>query len=150
MGDEAATGWRRGARAATFPVRWVAGWRLWTLPGRVLTLVLAVHVVTIASTLGTAWMFPLRAEYWKVAAILVVTGVLYLEMARGIERLRAMEAGRGPYHDLKTVWNVAALLLLPPLLATAVIVATHTYGYLRIHREEVGTASWRARVPNEG
>ncbi|MDQ3789260.1 MAG: GGDEF domain-containing protein [Actinomycetota bacterium] len=142
MGDEAATGWRRGARAATFPVRWVAAWRLWTLPGRVLALVLVVHGVSVGSVLGTAWMFPLRAEYWKVAAILVVTGVLYLEMARGIERLRAMEAGRGPYHDLKTVWNVAAMLLLPPLLATAVIVATHTYGYLRIHREDKNPHRW--------
>ncbi|MGB3439471.1 MAG: GGDEF domain-containing protein [Actinophytocola sp.] len=101
-----------------------------------------VHLLTLGSVLGSAWAFPLHAGHWTVAAILAVAGVLHLEMARGIERLRAREAGQGPYHDLKTVWNVAALLLLPPLLATVVIVATHTYGYLRIHRDDNNPHRW--------
>jgi len=146
MGEVSAVRWRRRAsgcsRFVTFPGRWVMRWRLWTLPGRVLALVLVVHTLTIGTVLGTAWAFHIDTEHWTVAAILVVAGVLHLEMARGIERLRAMEAGRGPYHDLKTVWNVAALLLLPPLLATAVIAATHAYGYLRIHRDDKNPHRW--------
>ena len=62
--------------------------------------------------------------------------MVHLELSRSIERLRARETGGGPYYDLKTVWNVAALLLLPPVLATLVIVSTHTYGFLRIHRRD--------------
>jgi diguanylate cyclase (GGDEF)-like protein len=61
-------------------------------------------------------------------------GIVHLELSRNIERLRAKETGAGPYYDFKTVWNVAALLLLPPVLATAVIIATHLYGFLRVHR----------------
>jgi diguanylate cyclase (GGDEF)-like protein len=111
-----------------------ARWQLWRLPGRVLCLVLAVHVATIGSTLATAWVFPVDRDHLIVAALLIGLGVVHLELSRNIERLRAKEAGAGPYYDFKTVWNVAALLLLPPILATAVIVATHLYGFLRVHR----------------
>ena len=145
MGETVVVGWRRGAsrcaRAITSPVR-VTRWKLWSLPGRVLVLVLSVHAATVAITLGTARAFPLDREYWVVTAVLVLAGILHLEVARSIERLRAKEAGAGPYHDLKTVWNVAALLLLPPLLATLVIVATHTYGYVRIHRDDKNPHRW--------
>jgi diguanylate cyclase (GGDEF)-like protein len=120
----------------------VTRWKLWSLPGRVLLLVLAVHTAALVSTLSTAWAFPLDHAHWVVAAILMLAGVLHLEMTRSIERLRAKEAGAGPYYDLKTVWNVAALLLLPPLMATLVIVSTHTYGYLRIHRDDHNPHRW--------
>ena len=146
MGDGPARGGRgrasRCARFVTFPGRWVLSWKLWSLPRRVLGLVLIVNVATIASVLSTAWAFPVRPAHWIVASILTVAGLLHLEMARGIERLRAKEAGRGPYHDLKTVWGVTALLLLPPLLATGVVVACHTYGFLRIHRDDKNPHRW--------
>lgn len=127
MGERAA-----GAvvRAVTSPARW----QLWQLSRRVLTLVIAVHVATIGSTLATAWLFEVDRDHWGVAALLVGLGIIHLELSRNIERLRAKETGAGPYYDFKTVWNVAALLLLPPILATAVIIATHSYGFLRIHR----------------
>lgn len=140
MGDASAVNNRRASgRLQVFAV---TRWRVWSLPRRALLLVLSVQVATVASILGTAWIFPLDREYWVVTAVLVVAGVLHLEVARGIERLRATEAGAGPYYDLKTVWNVAALLLLPPLLATLVIVSTHTYGYVRIHREDRNPHRW--------
>ena len=47
MGETAAATWKR---VATSPVRW----QLWQLSPSVLTLVIAVHVATIGSTLGTA------------------------------------------------------------------------------------------------
>ena len=111
-----------------------ARWQLWQLPRRVLLLVLAVHVATVGATLATAWAFPIDRHQLAVAGLLIGLGVIHLELSRNIERLRAKEAGAGPYYDFKTVWNVAALLVLPPLLATAVIVSTHLYGFLRVHR----------------
>jgi diguanylate cyclase (GGDEF)-like protein len=117
-------------RVATSPARW----QLWQLPGRVLALVTAVHVATIGSVLGLAWSFRVEQQHWLVAGLLVGLGVVHLELSRNIERLRAKEAGAGPYHDFKTVWNVAALLMLPPVVATAVIVSTHVYGFVRVHR----------------
>jgi diguanylate cyclase (GGDEF)-like protein len=132
MGDRPVSSFR----IVTVPAGWVARWQLWKLPRRVLTLVLTVHAVTIASTLATALLIPFdqHSHYWTITAVLVGLGVVHLEMSRNIERLRAKEAGAGPYYDFKTVWNVAAMLLLPPLLATVVVVATHLYGFLRIHR----------------
>jgi len=106
MGETAAATWKR---VATSPVRW----QLWQLSPSVLTLVIAVHVATIGSTLGTAWLFPIERRHWIVAAVLVGLGIVHLELSRNIERLRAKEAGAGPFYDFKTVWNVAALLLLP-------------------------------------
>jgi diguanylate cyclase (GGDEF)-like protein len=117
-------------RVVTSPLRW----ELWRLPPRVLTLVLSVYVATVGSILATAWLFPIDRHHWFVAGLLVGLGIAHLELSRNIERLRAKEAGAGPYYDFKTVWNVAALLLLPPLLASGVIVSTHLYGFLRVHR----------------
>jgi diguanylate cyclase (GGDEF)-like protein len=133
MGDRPAA---TSFRVVTFPARWVARWQLWQLPRRVLTLVIAVHLATIGSTVGTALLFPSEQHdhHLMITAVLVGLGVVHLELSRNIERLRAKEAGNGPYYDLKTVWNVAALLLLPPLLATVVVVSTHLYGFLRVHR----------------
>src|SRR6266496_1138122 len=126
MGDRPAGTWSY----ALSPARW----ELWRLPPRVLCLVLAVHVATIGSTLATAWAFDIERHQLVIAALLIGLGIVHLELSRNIERLRAKEAGAGPYYDFKTVWNVAALLLLPPILATTVIVSTHLYGFLRVHR----------------
>lgn len=116
-------------RAAISPARW----QLWQLPGRVLTLVITVHVATIGSTLGTAWLFPIERHHLLVAGLFVGLDIVHMELSKNIERLRAKEAGAGPYHDFKAVWNVAALLMLPPVIATAMIVTTHLYGFLRVH-----------------
>lgn len=143
MGDVPAVGGRRRAvQVSALPNSWVARWKLWQLPGPVLTLVIAVHVVTVGITFGTAWLAPVTHQHWVFASVLLVLGVAHLELSRGIERHRAKDSGAGPYHDLKTVWNVAALLLLPPILATAVIVATHGYGYLRIFRADKNPHRW--------
>src|SRR5688572_20204345 len=108
MGDRAAATLIRAASPAR--------WQLWQLPRRVLKLVIFVHVATIGSTLATAWLFPVDRGHWGVAALLVGLGIVHLELSRNIERLRAKETGAGPYYDFKTVWNVAALLMLPPVL----------------------------------
>ena len=131
MGDTAAGTWKPSDVAhVAGPVAALAA------VAECLTLVIAVHVATIGSTLGTAWLFPIERRHWIVAAVLVGLGIVHLELSRNIERLRAKEAGAGPFYDFKTVWNVAALLLLPPLLATAVIISTHLYGFVRVHRRD--------------
>jgi diguanylate cyclase (GGDEF)-like protein len=100
----------------------------------VLKLLIPVHIVTVAVTVGTAWTFPILHRHWVYLGILALCAWIHLELSGRIERARERVSGASPYHDLKTVWNVAALLLLPPILATGLIVATHTYGFLRIFR----------------
>lgn len=110
---------------------WVVRWQLWHLPRRVFLLVAAVHLATVASVLSTAWMFAVESRHWIFAAVLVGLGLMHLEHSRGIGPRSPSD--RVPFNDLKTVWNVAAVLLVPPILATMVIIATHLYGYLRLH-----------------
>ncbi|TDV53923.1 GGDEF domain-containing protein [Actinophytocola oryzae] len=113
----------------------VARWCLWRLPRRVLLVVLAVHIAAAGSVLGTAWLFPAHRHHWIIAAALVGLAAVHLEWSR---RLGPPCPGERavPYTDLKTVWNVAAVLLVPPPLAALVVVMTHAYGYLRVHRQD--------------
>src|SRR5262245_51881348 len=113
----------------------VLRWQLWYLPRRVFVLVVTVHATTIASVLATAWLFPVDGHHWIFAAVLMGLGLVHLELSRGIGPPHPGERAV-PYSDLKTVWNVAAVLLTPPIVATLVIVFSHTYGYLRVHRRE--------------
>jgi diguanylate cyclase (GGDEF)-like protein len=143
MGERPAAAW---FHIAAWPGRWLAGWQLWRLPGRVLAVVIAVHAVTVVCTLGTAWLWRVDQHHWVVAAVLVGLGSVHLELSRSLSKrivhLRAKEPGTGPYYELKTVWNVAALLLLPPALATLVIVATHLHGFLRMRRSVRRAYRW--------
>jgi diguanylate cyclase (GGDEF)-like protein len=108
-------------------------WLVWRQPRRVIWLVVGIHVAAAASVLGTAWMFSVYRHHWLVAAVLIGLGIVQLEISRSIGPPAPGDRAV-PYSDLKTVWNVAATLLLPPLLATVVVIVSHAYGFLRIYR----------------
>ena len=77
MGEGPAVGWHRRASGVAQTVMssvQVSRWQLWTLPHRVLALVIAVDLAAIGSTVGTAWMFSVQPHHWVVAAVLVVLG----------------------------------------------------------------------------
>lgn len=67
-------------------------------------------------------------------AVLAVGAILHLEAARGIERLREVAAEGVAYVNLKAMWNFAAVLLLPPMLAVALVALTYTHCWLRVTR----------------
>ncbi|MPZ66142.1 MAG: diguanylate cyclase [Pseudonocardiaceae bacterium] len=67
-------------------------------------------------------------------AVLAVGAILHLEAARGIERLREVAAEGVAYVNLKAMWNFAAVLLLPPVLAVALVALTYTHCWLRVTR----------------
>ncbi|MFD1529487.1 GGDEF domain-containing protein [Pseudonocardia aurantiaca] len=112
------------------------GWALWKLPAKVVTVVLAVEAGAMALVVARASV-PTLPDV-GLAAFLATLSVVHTELATGIERARR-RAAETSYFDLSSVWTFAAALLLPPLLAAAVIGVVYLHLWQRV---------WRpARVP---
>jgi diguanylate cyclase (GGDEF)-like protein len=112
------------------------GWELWRLPARTVAVVLVVELGALALVVATATL-PTLADA-GLAAFLALLSVVHTELATGIERARR-RAAETSYFDLSSVWTFAAALLLPPVLAAAVIGAVYLHLWQRV---------WRpARVP---
>ncbi len=110
------------------------GCALRRLPARAVAAVLAVEtaaVVAVAAT-ATADRVPQLPEILLAASIAGLS-VVHTELATGIERIRRRTAETS-YFDLSSVWTFAAALLLPPVLAAAVVVAVYTHLWHRVWR----------------
>jgi diguanylate cyclase (GGDEF)-like protein len=113
------------------------GCGLWQTPSHVRTYVLAVYAVAGAVVAATAFLMPItRADLLRFA-VLAVCAVLYIEVTRRIERQREYWRGAvSPYLDTKSVWSYAAVLVLPPALASAMVVLTYAVAWWRIWPRE--------------
>lgn len=120
------------------PWRWARGWPLWALPRHVLTYVLAVDLLAAGAIAALARVLPITRGEGIEFAILAVCGLAHIELSRSIERARKVASGVGPFVDSLTLWDFAGIIVLPPLLASALIVLTHTTAWLRV---------WRGRRP---
>jgi diguanylate cyclase (GGDEF)-like protein len=111
-------------------------WELWRLPTRAVALVLAVEIAAVAFV-GAQWAMLARAaltsDTLALAAFLTLLSVVHTELATGIERIRR-RAAETSYFDLSSVWTFAAALLLPPVLAAAVIAAVYLHLWQRVWR----------------
>jgi diguanylate cyclase (GGDEF)-like protein len=119
------------------PMGWDPGsWGLWQLPARAVALVLAVEVGAVAYVV-THWALPtpdvLAGDTLALSAFLTLLSVVHTELATGIERIRR-RAAETSYFDLSSVWTFAAALLLPPVLAAAVIAAVYLHLWQRVWR----------------
>jgi diguanylate cyclase (GGDEF)-like protein len=117
------------------PLR-ITRWAVWSLPARLLSSVLviellAVVLVGVDALRGGAGQFSARSV--GVLAALAAVGVLHAEIALGAERARR-RVTPSPHVDLSSVWTFAAALLLPPLLATALVAVVYVHQYLRVGR----------------
>lgn len=64
--------------------------------------------------------------------------VFAVDLSGGIERSRRLTFGTGPFVDSRTLWDFAAVWVLPPALACALIIVLHTAAWPRV---------WRGRRP---
>ncbi|OJY50021.1 GGDEF domain-containing protein [Pseudonocardia sp. 73-21] len=117
----------------------VPGSGLSTLPLPAVVVVLLVEVGAVAAVVATApflaWPRPTDVV---LAAVVAGLSVVHTELATGIERIRR-RSSETSYFDLSSVWTFAAALLLPPVLATAVVLVVYAHLWQRV---------WRpARVP---
>jgi diguanylate cyclase (GGDEF)-like protein len=105
------------------------GWALWKLPAKVVAVVLAVEAGAVALVVAGA-SAPTLPDV-GLAAFLALLSVVHTELATGIERARR-RAAETSYFDLSSVWTFAAALLLPPLLAAAVIGVVYLHLWQRV------------------
>jgi len=120
------------------------------LPARARELVFGVvaaallaGTVLIGTTLSA---LPVTGWHWLRFATLAGCVVVHTELTRDVERRRQAERrrnDRSPYQDFKSVWNVAGVLLLPPVLALAVVVVSFGYVWLRVPQRNVPMALGR-------
>ncbi|OLF17124.1 hypothetical protein BU204_13190 [Actinophytocola xanthii] len=113
------------------------------MPRRVLWCVLVVEAAAVLTALYTGLRHPVTDPDWERAAILAACALVHLEVTRASARQSRMASGPGPYVDQKSVWNFAALVILPPALATAMVLFTHGYSYLRIWVAQKGYPGYR-------
>lgn len=120
------------------PRSWIGSWDLWSVPRHVLSYVLVIEALALGVTAATAPHLGVTDLDGLRFGLLAACAVVHVELTRGVERMRHVTGGAGPYLDTKSGWSFAALLILPPVLASAMVVFTHTYSWLRV---------WRGRRP---
>jgi diguanylate cyclase (GGDEF)-like protein len=113
---------------------WVHSWALWSHPRCAVVLVFAVVVLAAGTTTATAVLVPVGADDLTRFAALLCCALVHLETTTSIERRRrsaGMDTKR-PHLDMRSVWHVAGLLLLPPVLVTAMVLVTAAHQWLRV------------------
>lgn len=113
-----------------------SGWALWMVPPRPRALVILVNLVAVSAVAvdGVRVLSePVPVEW--LGAMLVLCGlfVVHVELSLRSERVRRRVA-RTRYCDLSSVWTFAGALLLPPVLATVVLVVGYLHLYRRVSR----------------
>lgn len=113
----------------------ITGWSVWSLPRRVLWLVVSVELLAVAvlvvgahhdiATLPTDWLARI--------VVLTLAGVISTECSIGVERVRHRSTA-APHIDLSSVWTFAAAALLPGTVACVVVAILYTHIYLRVDR----------------
>jgi diguanylate cyclase (GGDEF)-like protein len=122
MGDSAAAGRRWGLPS-------FAGWALWRHPRR--ALVLVVDLVALAGTVAATLLVPVSLPAAEAFAVLLVGLLGCAELCRSAERGRAeslLVPGFG------TPWLFAGAVVLPPVLAVALVVVSGLHRWARIRR----------------
>lgn len=112
-------------------------WSLWSQSRRVIVFVLLVDALAVLLAVLAA-RIPAHPDDALRFAVLAVGAMVHLEAARGIERLREVAAEGVAYVNLKAMWNFAAVLLLPPALAVALVALTYLHCWLRVTRRTAG------------
>lgn len=105
---------------------------------------LAVGLVAIAVVVAVGFWVPVHGGDAVRFGVLAVCAAVYIELTRTIERTREFRRGESsPYLDTKSVWSFAAVLVLPPVLAMAMVVWTYTVAWLRIWPRQRPVALYR-------
>lgn len=93
-------------------------WALWTQPPRLIAYSLLAVGSAAAATIAAAWLRPVTPTDLMILAALAIAGVAEAELSRNVERMRRRIA-TGLHINVFSVWLLAAVLLLPPVLLAA-------------------------------
>jgi diguanylate cyclase (GGDEF)-like protein len=109
-------------------------WALWSARRAVVGYVVVVDVLAIAVVAASSIDLEIGARDWVQFAVLAVGSAIHIEAGREIERLRWSAAEGATYVNLKSMWIFAAVLVLPPLLAIAIIALSFLHSWIRLRR----------------
>ncbi|HWM59803.1 MAG TPA: GGDEF domain-containing protein [Pseudonocardia sp.] len=117
------------------PLR-ITRWSVWAVPRSVLSVIFLVELlaVVLLAVGGLHGGRPVDEHMVLSMAVLAVAGVLSSEASLGVERIRR-QTDESPHIDLSSVWNFAAAVLLPPVLAGVIVAIIYGHLYLRIWRQ---------------
>jgi diguanylate cyclase (GGDEF)-like protein len=113
--------------------RWARSWSLWQLPTPAVAYVLTVETAAVAAAVAIAAAAPIGSEDLLAFTVLAACSVVHLQASRRIERVRRVTTG-GPQVDLTSIWLVAAVCCLPPLLVLGMVMLTRGQRWLAFDR----------------
>jgi diguanylate cyclase (GGDEF)-like protein len=111
----------------------VPSWPLWQLPAPAVAYVLTVEAAAVAAAAAIATAAPVHTQDLLTFGVLAACSVVHLQASRRIERVRGVTTG-GPQVDLTSIWLVAAVCCLPPLLVLGMVVLTRGQRWLAFDR----------------
>ncbi|GAA0601157.1 GGDEF domain-containing protein [Kutzneria viridogrisea] len=110
-------------------------WTLWRQRPRLIAYCLLVESVALIGTFLLA-RSPSPSEF-ALLGVLAVLGVVQAELGRQVERVRRRVNGT-PHINMTSVWTFAGVLLLPPVLVTALVAVLYAHlavrSWYRLHR----------------
>nr|WP_025359684.1 GGDEF domain-containing protein [Kutzneria albida] len=110
-------------------------WTLWRQRPRLIAYCLLVESVALIGTILLA-RSPSPSEF-ALLGVLAVLGVVQAELGRQVERVRRRVNGT-PHINMTSVWTFAGVLLLPPVLVTALVAVLYAHltvrSWYRLHR----------------
>ncbi|SDT66188.1 GGDEF domain-containing protein [Jiangella sp. DSM 45060] len=123
---------------------WFVGWALWQAPPPVRVLVVLACTVAAGTSIATAFPFPITGSDVARFSVLAVCAVVSVELTRHIERRRVYgHSSSVAYIDTKAVWSFAAVIVLPPVFATAMVILTYLLTWTRVQHERSGGLVYR-------
>lgn len=109
-------------------------WGLWSHSRLVIAFVLTIEALAVCAVATTVASVPVTRAHWIWFALLLFSGMAYLEVATGLERARRFPVEGRPYVHLLSVWLFAGVLLLPPPLLSALVALGYLHTWGRVHR----------------
>ncbi len=107
---------------------------MWKLTTPVFGYVLVVDALALIAVVATATLVPITAQSMLWCGLILAGEIVHLEAAQRIERIRELAADGRPHMHLQSIWIFAGLLLLPPPLATLVIVVSYAHSWVRVYK----------------
>ncbi|SDU79484.1 diguanylate cyclase (GGDEF) domain-containing protein [Jiangella alkaliphila] len=124
---------------------WLQGWALWRTPRPSRILILAVNAMAVAVGCVTVILVPVSIGQDDLIRFGVLAGCAWAatELTRHVEQRRAVAHAPAVAHiDSAAVWVMATTIVLPPVLALAMVILTNVLLWDRVKRRR--TPPYRA------
>jgi diguanylate cyclase (GGDEF)-like protein len=118
-------------------------WALWSLPRRLVALVVSVDAVAVALMVYAIVTDSVTNADLVRFSVLVLLSVAYIEVSRQIEFQRRLIAAGSAHVDVTSVWLFAGALILPPSLAVIAVVASFAHLWARSWSRVDGARPYR-------